>query len=97
MANLSLTKKTPEATSNYLQQYDAAAEADKFPLVRQWLDNDPLAFFKELRGQRPILVTPECTLVALFDDVTEALNMPLVFTTALYLPKMGNGILPYVP
>jgi cytochrome P450 len=82
---------TPRPT-NYLQQFDAAADADKFPLVRRWIDTEPLPFFKELREKRPILVTPICTLLTLFDDVTEALNMPLVFTVALYLPKMGNGI-----
>jgi len=90
MANLSL--KVSETASNYLEQYDAAVEADKFPLVRKWIDTDPLTFFRELREKRPILVTPKCTLIALFDDVTEVLNMPLIFTTALYLPKMGNGI-----
>lgn len=78
--------------TNYLEQYDAAAEADKFPLVRKWLDTEPLPFFKELREQRPILVTPACTLVARFDDVTEVLNLPKIFTVALYLPKMGDGI-----
>ena len=82
---------TPRLT-NYLEQFDAAADADKWPLVRRWIDTDPLAFFKELREKRPILVTPLCTLVTLFDDVTEALNMPLIFTVSLYLPKMQNGI-----
>jgi cytochrome P450 len=78
--------------TNYLEQFDAAADADKFPLVRRWIDTEPLPFFKELRERRPILVTPLCTLITLFDDVTEVLNMPLVFTVALYVPKMENGI-----
>jgi cytochrome P450 len=78
--------------TNYLDQFDAAADADKFPLVRNWIDTEPLPFFKELREKRPILVTPMCTLVARFDDVIELLNMPLVFTVALYIPKMENGI-----
>lgn len=82
---------TPRLT-NYLEQFDAAAAADKYPLVRHWIDTEPLPFFKELREKRPILVTPVCTLLTLFDDVTEVLNMPLIFTAALYLPKMGNGI-----
>src|SRR5258708_30361372 len=55
--------------------------------------DDPLSFFKELRAHRPVLVLPECTLVALYDDVIEMLNMPTVFTTALYVPKMANGYL----
>ena len=58
-------------TSNYLRQYDAAADADKFPMVRRWIDTEPLPFFKELRKRRPILVTPQCTLLTRFDDVRE--------------------------
>src|SRR5258708_34941550 len=53
--------------------------------------DDPLSFFKELRAHRPVLVLQECTLVALYDDVIEMLNMPKVFTVALYEPKMANG------
>ena len=82
---------TPRPT-NYLEQFDAAAPADQYPLVRHWIDTEPLTFFKELREKRPILVTPLCTLITLFDDVTEVLNMPRIFTAALYLPKMENGI-----
>jgi cytochrome P450 len=82
---------TPRPT-NYLEQFDAAAPADQYPLVRRWIDAEPLPFFKELRENRPILVTPLCTLITLFDDVTEVLNMPRIFTVALYLPKMQNGI-----
>ena len=82
---------TPGST-NYLEQFDAAAPADQFPLVRRWIDTEPLPFFKELREKRPILVTPLGTLVTLYDEVTEVLNMPKIFTAALYLPKMAGGI-----
>jgi len=82
-----------ELTTNYLEQYDAAADADKFPLVRRWMDTEPLPFFKELREKRPILVTPVCTLLARFDDVTEVLNMPKVFTVELYIAKMGDYLM----
>ena len=78
--------------TNYLEQLDAAAPDDKFPLVRRWIDTEPLPLFKELRERRPILVTPLCTLVTRFDDVTEVLDLPEIFTVALYLPKMGNGL-----
>lgn len=78
--------------TNYLEQLDAAAPDDKFPLVRRWIDSEPLPLFKELRERRPILVTPLCTLVTRFDDVTEVLDLPEIFTVALYLPKMGNGL-----
>ena len=77
--------------SQYLQEYDSAPEARKFALVRQWIDSEPVPFFEELRESRPILVTPMATLVARFADVRDVLSQPKVFTTALYIPKQGNG------
>ncbi len=81
------------ATTSYLEQYDAAVEADKFSLVRRWIDTEPLPFFKELRDKRPILVTPKCTLVTRFDDVREILLMYKVFTVKPYVPKMDNYLM----
>ncbi|MEO8767086.1 MAG: cytochrome P450 [Nitrosospira sp.] len=81
------------STSHYLEQYDAAADADKSPLVRRWIDTEPLPFFKELREKRPILVTPKFTLITRFDDVREVLNMPKVFTVEPYVPKMGDYLM----
>ena len=43
-------------------------DAAKYPLVRGWIDTEPLPFFKELREKRPVLVTPVCTLVSRYDD-----------------------------
>jgi cytochrome P450 len=77
---------------SYLDRYDAAAPADKHALVRGWMEKEPLPFFKELRQKRPILATPQCTLVSLFDDITEMLNMPLIFNASLYIPKMSKGL-----
>lgn len=76
-------------TKDYLAEYDAAADADKYPLVQKWMKTTPLPFFKQLRQQRPVLVTPECTLLALFTDIRDALQMPTIFTVDLYKPKMG--------
>lgn len=73
-------------TKNYLAEYDAAADADKYPLVQQWMKKEPLPFFKQLREERPVLVTPECTLLA-FTDIRDALQMPTIFTVDLYKPK----------
>jgi cytochrome P450 len=81
-----------DVPTQYLQRFDAAADVDKFPLVKSWMATEPLPFFKELRERRPILVTPACTLVTRFEDVCEVLSLPKIFTVALYLPKMGNGI-----
>ena len=74
---------------DYLAEYDSAATADKYPLVRRWMMTEPLPFFKQLRAQRPILVTPECVLVSKYADVIDLLKMPKIFTVDLYKPKMG--------
>jgi cytochrome P450 len=79
--------------SRYLEQYDAAADADKSLLARRWIDTEPLPFFKELREKRPILITPKFTLVTRFDDVREVLNMPKVFTVEPYVSKMGDYLM----
>lgn len=79
--------------THYLEQYDAAPAADKFRLVRRWLDTEPLPFFKELREKCPILVTPECTLVTRFDDVREILQLYKIFTVKPYVPKMDNYLM----
>ena len=79
-------------TTSYLAQLDLLAADQRFPLVRRWIDTEPIPFFKELREARPILETPVCTLVTRFDDVIEVLGMPRIFTAALYLPKMSNGL-----
>jgi cytochrome P450 len=79
------------AVATYLDRIDREPAKSRLALVRQIIADDPLSFFKELRANRPVLVLPECTLVALYDDVIEMLNMPKVFTVALYEPKMANG------
>ena len=81
------------ATSSYLDRYDREPDETKLKLVRQFMTDNPLGFFRELRANKPVLVTPRCTLFALYDDVIEMLNMPNVFTVALYAPKMANGYL----
>lgn len=79
--------------SNYLARYDAAPEDQKYPLVRGWIDHEPFPFFKELRENRPILVTPVATLVTRLDDCLEVLNQPKQFTVALYKPKMADYLM----
>jgi len=74
---------------DYLAEYDAAAASQQYPLVKHWMETEPLPFFKQLREKRPILATPECVLVARHHDITHMLSMPKVFTMALYRDKMG--------
>ncbi len=78
---------------DYLQLYDAAAEQEKFPLVYGWMKTEPLPFFKQLREHRPVLVTPEATIITLFEDVRDTLMLPKIFTVALYKPKMADYLM----
>ena len=78
---------------SFLQTYDAAPDADKANLVRGWIDSDPLAFFAELRTERPIFESALATLVARFPDVIEVLSHPTVFPVKLYVPKMHDFML----
>lgn len=78
---------------SFLDQYDAAPASQQFPLVREWMKNSPAEFFLELRENKPILTTPECTLLALHDDVVDALLQPAVFTAQLYEAKMGTYLM----
>ncbi len=82
------------SSMDYLHHYDRAEEADKYPLVQKWMKTEPLPFFQQLRQERPVLVTPECTLVAMFEDIRDILQMPKIFTVNLYKPKMGAVDIP---
>ena len=81
-------------TKDYLAEYDKTPVSEKYPLVQKWMKTEPLPFFKQLRQKRPVLVTPECTLVANFDDVRDILQMPKIFTVNLYKPKMDAVDIP---
>ena len=76
--------------ASYLQRFDAAPVAERWPLVRGWMHEEPLAFYAELRKDRPILVMPELTLATRFDDCTEILRRHELFSVALYKPKQGD-------
>ncbi len=89
----SVVTKMHESSTDYLAEYDAAPEDQKFPLARKWMDTEPLPFFKQLREQRPILVTPEATFITLFNDVRDVLQMPKIFTAQLYEPKMNEYLM----
>ncbi len=76
--------------ASYLQRFDATPVAERWRLVRGWIFGEPLPFFEELRQERPILVMPELTLAARFDDCTEILCRHEIFSVALYRPKQGD-------
>jgi cytochrome P450 len=72
--------------ASYLQRFDATPAAARWPLARRWIFGEPLPFFAELRDARPILAMPEVTLATRFDDCTEILRQPDLFSVALYKP-----------
>jgi len=74
---------------DYLDELSKLSKHEQFPQVKKWMKSEPLPFFKQLREQKPVLVTEECTLVSLFVDVRDVLQMPKIFTVDLYKPKMG--------
>ncbi len=78
---------------NFLSQYDRTPTDVKFGLVRNWMKSSPDEFFDQLRADRPVLATPECTLLALYSDVVEVLLQPRVFTVQLYQDKMGSYLM----
>jgi len=84
-------QKKPD--DDFFEILNATNENEKWPLIREWMEDTPHHFFKEMREKSPILVTPECTLLSLYDDVTEALNHPSIFTVELYKPKMGDFLM----
>jgi cytochrome P450 len=75
---------------DFLAEFDAAAPECQYPLVQSWIQSPArLAFFAQLRAERPVLQTPVCTLVANYVDVADLLQLPQSFTVDLYKAKMG--------
>ena len=89
----SITGEAVSQESSFLERFDNTPAAEQWPLVRSWINDYPIPFFKELRENRPILKTPVCTLIARFDDFNETVSIPRTFTVALYKPKMGDYLM----
>src|SRR4051795_3372694 len=76
--------------ADYLHRFDATPAAERWPLVRRWMSEEPRAFFEELRRDRPVLATPEVTLAVRFSDCRDILLRHDIFSVALYKPKQGD-------
>ncbi len=76
--------------ASYLDRIEQAAPAARWPMVRQWMEQEPLPLFAELREYRPVLELPELSFVTRFEDCITVLRQPEVFTVALYQPKQGG-------
>jgi cytochrome P450 len=76
--------------ASYLERFEQTPVAERWALARRWMFEEPLPFFAELRRHRPVLATPEATLVARFADCREVLLRHDAFSVALYGPKQGD-------
>jgi cytochrome P450 len=82
---------------SYLEKYDSIPVdnvVDRVNLVNKGVWTDWRGFFKELRENRPIFITPKFVLVSLFPDVQEVLSRQEVFSVKLFAPKMDPIIGP---
>src|SRR6266508_929418 len=77
-------------TTRYLEQFDQTPAGARWPLVRRWMYEESLPFFAEVRAHRPILETPEVTVVTRFADCAAILRRYDAFSVALYKPKQGD-------
>ena len=76
--------------TDYLALIDAAVPEQRWPMVRRWIYSEPLAFFAQLRAQRPVLVLPELTFCTRHADCSLILRRHDVFGVDLYKPKQGD-------
>lgn len=75
--------------TSYLERLDTAPAQQRWPLARDWLASEPMAFGAELRNYRPVLSLPEVTLVSRAADCREMLLRHDLYSVRLYRPKQG--------
>lgn len=75
---------------SYLEKIEQTPLKQQWPLVRKWMDEEPLALYAELREFRPVLKLPELTIVTRFSDCASVLRQHDIFSVALYKPKQGD-------
>jgi cytochrome P450 len=88
-----VSAKAPRSQEAYLDRFDNTPDDRKWALVRSWIYNEPREFFAELRSHRPVLVMPEVTLVARYEDCQTVLRRHDAFTVELYKPKQGTYLM----
>jgi cytochrome P450 len=76
--------------TDYLARLDAVSPDDKWPLFRTFMLENRLPFFAQLRAERPVLETPDLTIVSRFADCATVLRRYTDFGVDLYEPKQGD-------
>ncbi|MEB3259818.1 MAG: cytochrome P450 [Cyanobacteriota bacterium] len=74
----------------YVHSLKNTPATERWGRVRQWMEEQPLPFYTELRRERPILQLPGLVLVSRFDDCMAVLSQHERFTVALYKPKQAG-------
>lgn len=73
----------------YLDQIDAAPEANRWPMVRDWMRTEPLPLYAELRRYRPVIDLGPVVLASRHSDCTDILARHDLFTVQPYEAKQG--------
>src|SRR4029453_10105410 len=76
--------------ASYAARIDAAPAAEKWPLARRFMLEEPQPFFDEMREQRPILELPDLTMAFRHADCSLILRRHDDFGVDLYRPKQGD-------
>ncbi|HEV2748562.1 MAG TPA: hypothetical protein VGW34_14865 [Allosphingosinicella sp.] len=75
----------------FIDRIDAAAPADKWPLVRRLMTDERQPFFAELRAERPVMDLPGgMVFITRHADCTLVLQRWNDFGVDLYKPKQGD-------
>ena len=76
--------------TSYLATIESTPSNQRWPLVRGWMQSEPLELYSELRRHRPVLELPELVLVSRFRDCVDILSRHDRFSVSLYKPKQGD-------
>ncbi|MCW2306710.1 cytochrome P450 [Rhodobium gokarnense] len=75
---------------SYLSQIDAAPASDKWPLVRSWMQSQPLPLYAELRKHRPVIDLGPVTLATRHSDCVNILARHDLYSVEPYVSKQGD-------
>lgn len=75
---------------SYCEAIDATPATQQWQLVRKLMNDEPHAFFAEVRERRPVLVLPGLTLAFRYADCALILRRHDDFGVDLYRPKQGD-------
>ena len=75
---------------SYLDQIDAATASETWPMVRGWMQSEPLPLYAELRRHRPVIDLGPVVLATRHSDCVNILHRHDLFSVEPYEPKQGD-------